>query len=68
VCPLCGAPGLAYRYSVCAPCWDLVPWRLQEELLGAWRRRVRDPVAHREALVALLNWAREHRVVTGDGD
>jgi hypothetical protein len=40
-------------------CWRVLPSRLRRRLIGAWRNRVNDPVAHREALVEVLAWCRD---------
>lgn len=63
-CPVCGTPGVPYQHATCKPCWKEVPQRLRNRLSVAWAARMRDPRGHREALIDLLQWAREFRVVT----
>lgn len=62
----CGAQVPRHQLA-CKPCWFRLPGALRAAVGFAYRRRVRDPGPHREALATALQWYRTNPIDPSGG-
>lgn len=55
----CGAKVPRHQLA-CKPCWFRLPQELRNAVTAAYRHRVRNSTAHREALAAAMQWYRAY--------
>ncbi|HEX8112052.1 MAG TPA: hypothetical protein VF516_30175 [Kofleriaceae bacterium] len=57
-CPGCGAAGVPQHQLACKPCWFRLPERMRDAINHAFRHRLSNPRAHRQAIVRAMTWYR----------